>query len=61
MYEAAIQALRSNEPEKAILLIVQSMRSVQHSSERFEMEIMDAVNEISTTQDFLDLHEWRIS
>ena len=61
MYEAAIQSLQNNEPEQAIRLIVQSMRSAQQSSERFELEVMDAVSEITSTQDFLRFQEWRIS
>jgi hypothetical protein len=61
MYESAIHALQNNEPEKAVLLIVQSMKVVQQSSELFEMEVVDAMHEITHSQNFLEFNEWRIS
>ena len=55
MYEAAIRALIDREPERAILLIAREMRTMQQSSEFFELEVQDAVNEIKHTTDFMRL------
>lgn len=55
MYEAAIHALIDHEPERAILLITREMRNIQQSSEFFEIEVQDAVNEIKRSTDFLKL------
>ena len=61
MYEAAIQALLDRQPEQAIRLIEQSMRDVQKSSECFELELTEAVDEIDQAQEFLCFDEWRNS
>lgn len=53
MYEAAIRALIDREPERAILLIAREMRVAQQSSELFELEVQDAINEIKQTSDFM--------
>lgn len=55
MYEAAIHALIDHEPERAILLIAREMRNTQQSSEFFELEMQDIVNEIKHTTDFMKL------
>ena len=61
MYESAIQALLDQQPEQAIRLIEQSMRDVQKSSECFELELTEAVDEIEQVQEFLCFDEWRNS
>lgn len=61
MYAAAIQALHDNRPEQAIRLIVKSMRAVQKSSEHFELEVLDAIHDLTKTPNFLLFDEWRIS
>ncbi len=55
MYEAAISALIDRNPELAILLIAREMKQIQQSSDLFELEIKDAVEEIKHTTDFLKL------
>ena len=61
MYEAAIQALLDRQPEQALRLIEQSMRDVQKSSECFELELTEAMDEIEQAQEFLCFDEWRLS